>query len=111
MKLEERDLTETEKARISWGVAYLFAIITFLIRAVRIWDKIHAPSFHLWNAIFGGFNLLICLFPLLFGLLFRRVLKKELQKDLLSARTYQMSDYWIAQLLFFSYVAMETYEG
>jgi hypothetical protein len=36
-------------------------------------------------------------------------LKNELGKDLLSERTYQICDYWIALLLFTVYVVLEIY--
>jgi hypothetical protein len=44
--------------------------------------------------------------PLLLGEAFRKVLKRELNKGLLSARTYEICDYWIANLLMLVYAGM-----
>jgi len=107
MKLEDRDLSETEKARIQWGFVYFFAALTLLRLA---WDTFLARPFSWHIAIDNGLGLLICPFPLLIGLMFRRLLKRELAKDLLSARTYQVCDYWIAQLLVFAYLAIMVIE-
>jgi hypothetical protein len=44
--------------------------------------------------------------PLWMGLAFRKTLKDELDKCLLSDRTYQICDYWIAQLLLLVYICL-----
>jgi len=109
MKLEERDLSETERAKILWIVAYLFVFLTLLSPVFHAWDLSHVHPFKLEGAIDLGFQLLVCPIPLLMGILFRGSLRNELKKDLLSARTYQICDYWIAQLLAYSYLAMSAF--
>jgi len=47
--------------------------------------------------------------PLIMGLAFRKVLNGELEKEMLSARTYRICDFWIAQLLLYAYFALITY--
>jgi len=110
MKLENRNLTETEKSRVVWGITYVVAVIVFSYRAMHTWDIFHAHPFVWWHSIFGCMNLLFCLFPLLFGITIRRQLKRDLDRDLVSARTCQVYGYLVAFLLYFSYMAMELYE-
>jgi hypothetical protein len=106
MKLEERDLSETEKTKISWMIVYLFVSLTLLSLMFHAWDLSHVQPFRWHDAIDVGLQFLICPFPLLMGIFFRGLLRKELKKNLLSARTYQICDYWIAQLLVYSYMVM-----
>ena len=106
MKLEERDLKETEKTRISWAVVYLFAAITLFRRSEHVWDIVYSQSFRTRDVVFAVLGLVFCLFPLLFGLVFRGALKEKLSEDLFNAKTYQFCNYWIATLLYISYVAI-----
>ena len=110
MKLENRDLTETEKTRLVWVITYAMAASTILFRTIHTWEIVHTPPFSWWRSAFGCFNLLFCLFPLLFGIAIRRSLKRDLNRDQLSPRAYQLYGYLIAMLVYFAYMAMVLYE-
>jgi hypothetical protein len=110
MKLEDRDPNERKGARIEWGGAYMFVGIAISYWAFRSWHLIHLQPFNWSDAINAGIYLVVCLVPLYAGLAFRKLLKSDLNEDLLSARTYQICDSQIAQMLALSYLAIVIFE-
>ncbi|MGA3046244.1 MAG: hypothetical protein ABSD67_06450 [Terracidiphilus sp.] len=97
-------LKGTENAGAIWTLLYLVATVELLFRLVDVWFAFHARPSGWKKPIDLGFEILGLPIPLWMGLAFRRTLKDELDKSLLSERTYQICDYWIAQLLLLIYL-------
>jgi hypothetical protein len=106
LKSEDRALQEAEKTRWLWVCVYLFAALAFLKHLSQAWDMIHSQPFSWRLSIDAGFDLIVLSGPLLIGLGFRRTIKNELGKNLLSERTSQVCDDWIALLLYAVYLAI-----
>ncbi|MGD0628376.1 MAG: hypothetical protein ABR987_03440 [Terracidiphilus sp.] len=88
------------------SVTYFVAAVALLGLLLHVWDSSHEhPA--LWMKVFKyGSGAFFAIFTLLLGETFRRVLRQDLAKGLLSARTYEICDYWIASLLLFVYMGM-----
>jgi hypothetical protein len=106
---EDKALKGTEKAGTLWSIVYVLAALGFLRRMFDLWFACHELPFR-WRApIDSGFDMLFLPLPLLVGMAFRGLLKKELGKDLLSPRTYEICEYWVALLLLVVYMGMMSY--
>ena len=106
MGSDDRALQNTEYAGMYWVIAYLLALVAFLVRASYEWKAAHAHPFEWNDAVLAGMGLIYSFFPVILGLAFRRTLRKERARDLLSERTYSICNFRIAQLLFFAYLGM-----
>jgi hypothetical protein len=106
---EDRALKGTQYTWFLWQVVYVSMAFALLIRALNLWGAFLKGSYNWWHAISWGCALLMTAVPLIMGLAFRKVLNGELEKEMLSARTYRICDFWIAQLLLYAYFALITY--
>jgi hypothetical protein len=109
MENEDRALKGTQNAWYTWQVVYVGTFFVFLLRVACFVVDIPSRPFSWWHAVGGGIGPFLALVPLLMGLAFRKLLKDELGKEMLSARTYRICDYRIAQLLLFTYFTMMVY--
>ena len=106
MASEADALKGTENAGTIWTLLYLIATVELVFRVVDVWFAFHAQPFGWKKPVDLGFEILALPIPLWMGLAFRKTLKNELDKGLLSDRTYQICDCWIAQLLLLVYICM-----
>lgn len=106
MEIKDRALQNTEYVGMYWGLVYVSTAASFLRRTENVWTIVHTHPFVWWGVVVIVLELFYCLLPLFLGLAFRKILKKEKDRELLSARTYEICDFRIAQLLLFVYVGM-----
>jgi hypothetical protein len=87
-------------------VTYFGAAVALLGSILHLWDSSHEHPV-LWMKVFKyGMGIFFAIFTLFLCEAFRKVLRQELAKGLLSARTYEICDYWIATFLLFVYMGM-----
>jgi hypothetical protein len=109
MKLEERDVTDTEMSRLSWVLLYLFALLAVLDRIAHAWSLEHTHPLVLWSTLSLILGVVSCFLPLLFGVIFRGDLKREFSKGGLSTKAYYAFDQSLVWLLYVIYLAMVVY--
>jgi hypothetical protein len=89
-----------------WGGVYMMLVFALLSRGLHAWETYGGQPFGWEQGLAISVELIFCPAPLLMGLAFRRLVKNELRKNLLNSRTYKIVNFWIAQLLILTYIAM-----
>lgn len=106
MEIEDTALNNTQYARTYWVINCVLCGVVFLERLGVLWKSVHVDPSDLLELVPSCLAVLYVFLPLLATWQFRRLLSRELQKDLLSARTFEICDWRIAQLLFLTYMGL-----
>lgn len=89
-----------------WGGVYMMLAFALFARGLHGWERFQGRPMGWQDLLALGVELFLCPAPLLVGIAFRKLIKNELKRSQLSARTFKICNFWIAQLLILAYIAI-----